>query len=187
MSSNINRYPYQAANGNCHKEFMTCKNNLELQAIIEKYSLQEAVAAIWLPNRLLWGRISQDQISLQDGSSFADLTMVEFRLFNENMEIYGRNNGTGYSLRVIQDSPAGEATVEYVDIKARLWGENQGSQAGYVHLVDIQRGIVMDIPADDNQHKYYGLLTRNYIGYLANSQASYTDSRYVAIVNGEEE
>lgn len=45
----------------------------------------------------------------------------------------------------------------------------------------------MDIPADDNQHKYYGLLTRNYIGYLANSQASYTDSRYVAIVNGEEE
>lgn len=187
MSSNINRYPYQAANGNCHKEFMTCKNNLELQAIIEKYSLQEAVAAIWLSNRLLWGRISQDQISLQDGSSFADLTMVEFRLFNENMEIYGRNNGTGYSLRVIQDSPAGEATVEYVDTKARLWGENQGSQGGYVHLVDIQRGIVMDIPADDNQHKYYGLLTRNYIGYLANSQASYTDSRYVAIVNGEEE
>lgn len=187
MSNNINRYPYKTENCNFSHELMTCENNAELQAIIEKYPLQEAVVVIWLPNKLLWGRISQHQISLSDNSSFLDLDMMEFRLFNEAVEIYGRNNGAGYSLRIIQDSPSGASPVEYVDTMARLWGENQGYNEGYVHLVDGQRGIVMNIPVQKDTYRYYGLLTRNYIGYLENSQASYTDSRYVAIINGEED
>ncbi|MDD7678763.1 MAG: CRISPR-associated protein Csx19, partial [Anaerovibrio sp.] len=111
---------------------------------------------------------------------------------------YARNRGDStYLVRICHDYPAGAAAglpepdkavaIEYVDSLSRLWGENTDFADGYVALGDKERKIRLEIPADDGSYQYYGLVTRNYIGYTDNNQAGYVDSRYVAIENGEVE
>ena len=55
---------------------------------------------------------------------------------------------------------------------------------GFTSLVDTGRKLSQVIPVLTTKPYCY-LTTRNYIGYLDNHQASYTDYRYVKIVDKE--
>ena len=71
----------------------------------------------------------------------------------------------------------------YVDSFARLFGENVSSENGWIKLEDELRKISMTIPVDGDE-KFYGLLTRNYIGSdAATGLSGYDDYRFVAIEN----
>ena len=80
--------------------------------------------------------------------------------------------------------------VSYVDSSSRLIGENNAGYAqfnrvdGFTYLVDTGRKLSQIIPVSTSK-KYCYLTTRNYIGYLDNYQASYTDYRYIEIADKE--
>ena len=73
---------------------------------------------------------------------------------------------------------------------SRMIGENDAGYAQlhnidrFTHLVDTRRKLSQIIPVTATKQYCY-LTTRNYIGYLDNYQASYTDYRYVSIVDKE--
>ena len=102
------------------------------------------------------------------------------------LRITVQNGFVGY--RYISDA-SGES-VSYVDSTSRMIGENDAGYAqlhnidGFTHLVDTGRKLSQIIPVTATKQYCY-LTTRNYIGYLDNHQASYTDYRYVSIVDKE--
>ena len=207
MSRDLRQYPYQIKKCTLTRQMLKCPDMEHLTDMIRQNCAEAAIVAAWLPDRLLWGRYDGRSFSMFGGGSLSQ-DMLEMRLFNANMEIYVRRSGKEFRVRILQEAAAGSET-EYVDSQARLWGDScihayldnceppvrspswmlpDIPQDGYACLEDVQRGIVMAIPvAAGKAASFYGLVTRSYIGYLANSQATYTDTRYVAIVAEEEE
>ena len=88
------------------------------------------------------------------------------------------------------DGSTAVESVSYVDSTSRMIGENDAGYAqlhkieGFTHLVDTGRKLSQIIPVTTTKQYCY-LTMRNYIGYLDNHQASYTDYRYVSIVDKE--
>ena len=106
------------------------------------------------------------------------------RIFNETEELRLTVQHGEIVYRYINDE-AGEA-VTYVDSSSRMIGEVDVCRTqlnrveGFTSLVDTGRKLSQIIPVSTTK-KYCYLTTRNYIGYLDNHQASYTDYRYVKI------
>lgn len=208
MSRDIRQYPYQIKKCSLTKHLLKCHDMEHLADIIRKNCSTAAIVAEWLPHKLLWGRYDGKSFSMFDGKRLSE-NMLEMRIFNENTEIYVRRSGKGFRVRILQENNGTGSETEYVDSQARLWGDScihaylpncelperapswmmpDIPPDGYVHLEDDQRGIEMAIPVPAGKvSSFYSLVTRSYIGYLANSQATYTDTRYVAIIGEEEE
>ena len=110
------------------------------------------------------------------------------RIFNDVEELRLTVQHDEIVYRYISDE-TGEP-VSYVDSSSRLIGENNAGYAqlkrveGFTYLVDTGRKLSQIIPVSTSKPYCY-LTTRNYIGYLDNYQASYTDYRYVKIVDKE--
>ena len=110
------------------------------------------------------------------------------RIFNETEELRLIVQHGEVVYRYINDE-AGE-TVTYVDSSSRMIGEVDAGRTqlnrveGFTSLVDTGRKLSQIIPVSTTKQYCY-LTTRNYIGYLDNHQASYTDYRYVKIVDKE--
>lgn len=190
----ITKYPYRAVSGLTSRTRAVAGSWQELLAVLAEALPDGGLVTAWLPQQVLWGRYDGSSFAFPKGGSLAE-NVLELRVFSREAEVYARNRGDNtYLVRTCHDYPAGAAAAgaegmetEYVDSLSRLWGENTGVADGYAVLQDAERKIQMKIPVDDGSHQYYGLVTRNYIGYTENNQAGYVDSRYVAIENGEVE
>ena len=190
----ITKYPYRADSCLTSRKRAVAGSWQELLALLAEALPEGGLVTAWLPQQVLWGRYDGKGFAFAKASSLTE-NVLEMRVFSREAEVYARNRGDNtYLVRICHDYPAGAAAAgaegmetEYVDSLSRLWGENAGVADGYAVLQDADRKIQMKIPVDDGSHKYYGLVTRNYIGYTENNQAGYVDSRYVAIENGEVE
>ena len=193
-TANIVKYPYKAVSCLTSRKRVMAGSWQELLALLAEALPEGGLVTAWLPQQVLWGRYDGKGFTFAKASSLTE-NVLEMRVFSREAEVYARNRGDNtYLVRICHDYPAGAAAAgaegmetEYVDSLSRLWGENAGVADGYAVLQDADRKIQMKIPVDDGSHKYYGLVTRNYIGYTENNQAGYVDSRYVAIENGEVE
>lgn len=193
-AANIVKYPYKAVSCLTSRKRMMAGSWQELLTVLAEALPEGGLVTAWLPQQVLWGRYDGKGFAFAKASSLTE-NVLEMRVFSREAEVYARNRGDNtYLVRICHDYPAGAAAAgaegmetEYVDSLSRLWGENAGVADGYAVLQDAERKIQMKIPVDDGSHKYYGLVTRNYIGYTENNQAGYVDSRYVAIENGEVE
>lgn len=193
-AANIVKYPYKAVSCLTSRKRMMAGSWQELLTVLAEALPEGGLVTAWLPQQVLWGRYDGKGFAFAKASSLTE-NVLEMRVFSREAEVYARNRGDNtYLVRICHDYPAGAAAAgaegmetEYVDSLSRLWGENAGVADGYAVLQDADRKIQMKIPVDDGSHKYYGLVTRNYIGYTENNQAGYVDSRYVAIENGEVE
>ena len=133
----------------------------------------------WSVHEVKWGYYRQGGFLFSDGTTDVDLAFLQdMRIFNDVEELRLTIQHGEVLYRYISDE-VGES-VSYVDSTSRLIGENN---AGYS---EINRGRKLSqiIPVSTSKPYYY-LTTRNYIGYLDNYQASYTDYRYVKIVDKE--
>lgn len=193
-AANIVKYPYKAVSCLTSRKRVMAGSWQELLTVLAEALPEGGLVTAWLPQQVLWGRYDGKGFTFAKASSLTE-NVLEMRVFSREAEVYARNRGDNtYLVRICHDYPAGAAAAgaegmetEYVDSLSRLWGENAGVADGYAVLQDADRKIQMKIPVDDGSHKYYGLVTRNYIGYTDNNQAGYVDSRYVAIENGEVE
>ena len=193
-AANIVKYPYKAVSCLTSRKRVMAGSWQELLTVLAEALPEGGLVTAWLPQQVLWGRYDGKGFAFAKASSLTE-NVLEMRVFSKEAEVYARNRGDNtYLVRICHDYPAGAAAAgaegmetEYVDSLSRLWGENAGVADGYAVLQDADRKIQMKIPVDDGSHKYYGLVTRNYIGYTENNQAGYVDSRYVAIENGEVE
>ena len=193
-AANIVKYPYKAVSCLTSRKRVMAGSWQELLTVLAEALPEGGLVTAWLPQQVLWGRYDGKGFAFAKASSLTE-NVLEMRVFSKEAEVYARNRGDNtYLVRICHDYPAGAAAAgaegmetEYVDSLSRLWGENAGVADGYAVLQDADRKIQMKIPVDDGSHKYYGLVTRNYIGYTDNNQAGYVDSRYVAIENGEVE
>ncbi|MSU08321.1 TIGR03984 family CRISPR-associated protein [Veillonellaceae bacterium WCA-693-APC-5D-A] len=193
-AANIVKYPYKAVSCLTSRKRVMAGSWQELLTVLAEALPEGGLVTAWLPQQVLWGRYDGKGFAFAKASSLTE-NVLEMRVFSREAEVYARNRGDNtYLVRICHDYPAGAAAAgaegmetEYVDSLSRLWGENAGVADGYAVLQDADRKIQMKIPVDDGSHKYYGLVTRNYIGYTENNQAGYVDSRYVAIENGEVE
>lgn len=193
-TANIVKYPYKAVSCLTSRKRVMAGSWQELLTVLAEALPEGGMVTAWLPQQVLWGRYDGKGFAFAKASSLTE-NVLEMRVFSKEAEVYARNRGDNtYLVRICHDYPAGAAAAgaegmetEYVDSLSRLWGENAGVADGYAVLQDADRKIQMKIPVDDGSHKYYGLVTRNYIGYTENNQAGYVDSRYVAIENGEVE
>ena len=193
-AANIVKYPYKAVSCLTSRKRVMAGSWQELLTVLAEALPEGGLVTAWLPQQVLWGRYDGKGFTFAKASSLTE-NVLEMRVFSKEAEVYARNRGDNtYLVRICHDYSAGAAAAgaegmetEYVDSLSRLWGENAGVADGYAVLQDADRKIQMKIPVDDGSHKYYGLVTRNYIGYTENNQAGYVDSRYVAIENGEVE
>lgn len=155
----------------------------DLQECMKKYFSDCAQIVIWNMHAVVWGLLRDGSLQLADDSELDADTILELRIFNDKAELRLVKNGMSFVGRYIKDD--GEKTIKYVDSLARFWGEKCERQEDFVVLKDTQRKLVLTVPCKE-EAGFYGLVTRNYIGYAPqNGQAGYVDYRYVAVTSVE--
>ena len=163
--------------------------NVNVLAVVNEYMKQEGRVITWSVHEVKWGYYKQGGFQFSDGTTDVDLAYLQdMRIFNDVEELRLTVQHGEILYRYISDE-VGES-VSYVDSTSRLIGENNAGYSeinrveGFTYLVDTGRKLSQIIPVSTSKPYYY-LTTRNYIGYLDNYQASYTDYRYVKIVDKE--
>lgn len=175
---------YQAGKSNISS--FTFKSDC-FEDIIAQYIKKEAVVVVWFINKVSWGQVKAGIIELIDNEPLNLNLVLELRIFNEQEELYLKKGNDEFRARYICDTLDGDMDVEFVDSMGRLWGTNTGYGQQGVKLEDRNRKIKMTIPVAEDS-KYYGLVTRNYIGFSDNEVsgakvylAGYDDYRFLRI------
>ena len=152
--------------------------NVNVLAVVNEYMKQEGLVITWSVHEVKWGYYKQGSFQFSDGTTDVDLAYLQdMRIFNETEELRLTIQHGEIVYRYINDE-AGEP-VTFVDSSSQL-----NRAEGFTNLVDTGRKLSQTIPVSTTKQYCY-LTTRNYIGYLDNHQASYTDYRYVKIVDKE--
>lgn len=155
----------------------------ELEETLRKnFQDKRGVFVAWQIQSIVWGKFDGEKLLLKENLQPNFNDWLECRIFNEQEEFHLKRSGKNFVGRYIRDEAG--AGKFYVDSFARLWGERDKnfSTDGWIKLEDKPRKISMEIPCDDGNKKYYGLLTRNYIGSDdATGLSGYVDYRFVAI------
>ena len=166
-------------------ENVTCEISLSgIENLIkENFKNQHANFVAWQIQNIIWGKYDSGEFV-----TLADITpqfWLECRIFNENEELHLKRVENKFSGRYVTET---EGTDNfYADSFSRFWGENSGAADGFIKLLDKQRKLYMEIPCENNNSKWYGLLTRNYISSDEKTGLSgYTDYRFVSIESAEE-
>ena len=155
---------------------------------IETLGMKEANVVVWQVHGITWGRWQNGSLKLAGDAAKKCSLWLELRVFNEEEELHLKKSGDLWLGRWRKDG-AGEAT-EYVDSISRFWGEMVEAAdlpEGYMKLEDAARKLKQILPQAEERAKYYGLVTRSYIGYEATGQAGYADYRYVRIAAADVE
>lgn len=169
----------------------TCGSKAEVNVLskAKKFMKHDGLVITWSVHEVKWGYYKQGVFQFSDGTTDVDLAFLQdMRIFNKNEELRLTVQHGEVVYRYISDE-SGEP-VSYVDSTSRLIGENNPGYAqlnqaeGFTYLGDTGRKLSQIIPISTSKQYCY-LTTRNYIGYLDNYQASYTDYRYVEIVDKE--
>ena len=168
--------------------------NVNVLAVVNEYMKQEGRVITWSVHEVKWGYYKQGGFQFSDGTTDVDLAYLQdMRIFNETEELRLTVQHGEIVYRYINDE-SGEP-VTYVDSSSRMIGEVDAGRTqlnrveGFTSLVDTVvpdtgRKLSQIIPVSTTKQYCY-LTTRNYIGYLDNHQASYTDYRYVKIADKE--
>ena len=163
--------------------------NVNVLAVAKEQMKQDGLVITWSVHEVKWGYYKTRWVPISDGTTEVDLAYLQdMRIFNETEELRLTVQHGEVVYRYINDE-AGEA-VTYVDSSSRMIGEVDAGRTqlnrveGFTSLVDTGRKLSQIIPVSTTKQYCY-LTTRNYIGYLDNHQASYTDYRYVKIVDKE--
>ena len=156
---------------------------------LETLGMKEANVVVWQVHGIVWGCWQNGSLKLAGDVAKNCSLWLELRVFNEEEELHLKKSGDLWLGRWRKDG-AGEAT-EYIDSIARFWGKRVESAAdvpeGYMKLEDTARKLTQTLPKVEESAKYYGLVTRSYIGYEATGQAGYVDYRYVRITAADVE
>ena len=155
---------------------------------LETLGMKEANVVVWQVHGITWGRWQNGSLKLAGDAAKKCSLWLELRVFNEEEELHLKRSGDLWLGRWRKDG-AGEAT-EYVDSISRFWGERveaADAPEGYMKLEDAARKLKQILPQAEEHAKYYGLVTRSYIGYEATGQAGYADYRYVRIAAADVE
>ena len=155
---------------------------------LEVLGMKEANVVVWQVHGITWGRWQNGSFKLAGDAAKKCSLWLELRVFNEEEELHLKKSGDMWLGRWRKDG-AGEAT-EYVDSISRFWGERveaADAPEGYMKLEDAARKLKQILPQAEEHAKYYGLVTRSYIGYEATGQAGYADYRYVRIAAADVE
>ena len=155
---------------------------------IETLGMKEANVVVWQVHGITWGRWQNGSLKLAGDAAKKCSLWLELRVFNEEEELQLKKSGDLWLGRWRKDG-VGEAT-EYVDSISRFWGEMVEAAdlpEGYMKLEDAARKLKQILPQAEERAKYYGLVTRSYIGYEATGQAGYADYRYVRIAAADVE
>ena len=155
---------------------------------IETLGMKEANVVVWQVHGITWGRWQNGSLKLAGDAAKKCSLWLELRVFNEEEELHLKKSGDLWLGRWRKDG-VGEAT-EYVDSVSRFWGEMVEAAdlpEGYMKLGDAARKLKQILPQAEERAKYYGLVTRSYIGYEATGQAGYADYRYVRIAAADVE
>ena len=155
---------------------------------LETLGMKEANVVVWQVHGITWGRWQNGSLKLAGDAAKKCSWWLELRVFNEEEELHLKKSGDLWLGRWRKDG-AGEAT-EYVDSISRFWGEMVEAAdlpEGYMKLEDAARKLKQILPQAEEHAKYYGLVTRSYIGYEATGQAGYADYRYVRIAAADVE
>lgn len=155
---------------------------------LETLGMKEANVVVWQVHGITWGRWQNGSFKLAGDAAKKCSLWLELRVFNEEEELHLKKSGDMWLGRWRKDG-AGEAT-EYVDSISRFWGERveaADAPEGYMKLEDAARKLKQILPQAEEHAKYYGLVTRSYIGYEATGQAGYADYRYVRIAAADVE
>ena len=149
----------------------------------QKFKSARATFVTWQVQNILFGKYDGEKLSAR--ADIQPENWLECRIFNETAELHLKRIGNKFIGRYISEV---EGTGNfYADSFSRFWGENCGTDEGYVKLLDRQRKLYMEIPCVENNSKWYGLLTRNYISSDERTGLSgYSDYRFVAIEPAEE-
>ena len=155
---------------------------------LEVLGMKEANVVVWQVHGITWGCWQNGSLKLAGDVAKNCSLWLELRVFNEEEELHLKKSGDLWLGRWRKDG-AGEAT-EYVDSISRFWGERveaADAPEGYMKLEDAARKLKQILPQAEEHAKYYGLVTRSYIGYEATGQAGYADYRYVRIAAADVE
>ena len=155
---------------------------------LETLGMKEANVVVWQVHGITWGRWQNGSLKPAGDAAKKCSLWLELRVFNEEEELHLKKSGDMWLGRWRKDG-AGEAT-EYVDSISRFWGERveaADAPEGYMKLEDAARKLKQILPQAEEHAKYYGLVTRSYIGYEATGQAGYADYRYVRIAAADVE
>ena len=155
---------------------------------LETLGMKEANVVVWQVHGIVWGCWQNGSLKLAGDVAKNCSLWLELRVFNEEEELHLKKSGDLWLGRWRKDG-AGEAT-EYVDSISRFWGEMVEAAdlpEGYMKLEDAARNLKQILPQAEEHAKYYGLVTRSYIGYEATGQAGYADYRYVRIAAADVE
>lgn len=164
------------------------RNETALCEKLETLGMKEANVVVWQVHGITWGRWQNGSLKLAGDAAKKCSLWLELRVFNEEEELHLKKSGDLWLGRWRKDG-AGEAT-EYVDSISRFWGERvetADAPEGYMKLEDAARKLKQILPQAEEHAKYYGLVTRSYIGYEATGQAGYADYRYVRIAAADVE
>lgn len=156
----------------------------DVEALLKIYLHHESMLIFWQMHRILWGRWLNGVLTLPEGMTLHPEYTLELRAFNEEEELHLVKESDIFKGRYVTDED-GEP-IEYVDTMARLWGHKTARSNGFVTLQDEERKLTMIVPAKESAD-YYGLVTRNYIGYSENGQAGYEEERFVKVTSADYE
>lgn len=155
-------------------------DEVSLRKVLQTCGIEQANIVVWQVNKIRWGKWKQGKAVFADDES-ADIQLwLEVRIFNEQSELHLVREGGRLQGRFCQDGQ-GEA-IEYVDAISRFWGEHKSGGNDWLVLEDADRKLKQVLPEATTDARFYGLITRNYIGINEKTaQAGYVDYRYVAI------
>lgn len=153
---------------------------------LQEAGFSHATAVVWQVNTIRWGKWEQGTLAFADSQEAKTALWLECRIFNEEKELHLTRQKDQFTGRLVEDG-AGEAT-EYVDACSRFWGECKAREAGWMTLRDDDRKLSLTVPESEGTARFYGLVTRNYIGiHEKTAQAGYTDYRYVKIASADQD
>ena len=166
---------------NSIKEKINCNCLIQDIEDIFKDKLQSpSVIIVWQIQNIICGKYENGQMTFSNENEVNPTHWLECRIFNQNEEIHLKRRGDRLRGRYICDE-IGQGTF-YTDSFSRLWGEESGNTDGYIHLLDRERKLYMEVPCDEVGAKWYGLLTRNYIDSdVETGLSGYVDYRFIAI------
>ncbi|WP_298464935.1 CRISPR-associated protein Csx19 [uncultured Mitsuokella sp.] len=173
-----------------HKQLCADVEDSRIYEILAENGLTEGTVVIWQVNKIRWGTFRDGHITFADGKPEQTALWLEGRFFNEKGEAHLTREKSFiktqlFSIRVLLDGE-GES-CEHVDTLSRFWGECKAQDADWITLRDDDRKLEQIVPAVADQARFYGLVTRSYIGYDAvTAQAGYQDYRYVRIASADQ-
>ncbi|TYZ22929.1 type III-D CRISPR-associated protein Csx19 [Selenomonas ruminis] len=163
------------------------RNESALTELLAKKIKAPACLVVWALHAVTFGCWDGAKLTLQNNQvEIADI--IEMRVFNAQEEVHLLQVDEYFEGRYICDDDSG-SPQEVIDSFSRFWGECESPESVtdrdmYIELKDASRKLTLNIPVSKGSKggKYYGLTTRNYIGYdRTTGLAGYADQRFVSI------